>query len=1756
MTSDADRCAPSPQHAERGIAIIAVLVVLAILLALATQFLLSMGHGDRAARALIGEKRTAWAAASARDLLLGEAAKSAWAIDETPLYDSLDEFPDRVTFPDAFADIEENGRVSYGGEVWDLQRKIDLNTASPLVLANLLGLSARVSSDLAEDFTEIPVENASGFPDTGYVVINREIIGYGERDDSTFRDLERGVLVAAGFQPGLEYEMSEGTLVLDLRTVLATIYPFFGRNASSQRRPYASVAELTQIEQIFQLGGFSIEELEVLDAHCAIGAINENATTWGKPERVFDILLDTLQRPTTLRVRSAADIGGGSVVRIRSTDGNLVEHALVYATHVPQGERGIVTLGSNWFLNLLTPLTLPFVPMDTVVERLVPVPVNVNTADETVLAALFENLRRRPRSMSHGGQREGSEPPPIMRRNQAFDLASRIVALRSNPDDLGAAVVDLAGAEVGPFRNWEDFATRAMRPMIQAESSRDRRMLWLLAYDNAQNGRPGAADMGTMPLSFHSGSIVAYRAAALRSNPLRGAETARLERQGIAVAAPGLELPWVVATQAQMEEMFRLDRRVPQWLTYPINTSAVNPRDRGTDPSVRTNAHLLSFAFPDAGFGQPRFPDDDGTEGALQPAPSTTPFAYDDDWYDHETYSLSNHPEGRDLEAEGYYEIENSGPRSVANQGATASGRHDRIRHPLTHAEGLPSRTAIGFWFRLTDTGPQALYELSVGEEGQPERNRISLQLRDDMLVLEVFDEAGVDPEPSAIDTTVPRTTGVWEVPVADVNLQQDVWYHASLSAFGNQPNQLTLLIDNIPHGQAKLRTYLTAPIPAFQYNQQAPPGTNEAQLQLPIRVESTEGFPPRGVIKIGTELFEYTSVDATTFHLRRDDSMGGRLARQAVNEFVDPIPASGVLSGENLLRIMQGTRQAWSPDHAAGSAVELYGYALAVYPGRILDAGEMRLTEGIGAFTIARAVNQRNSGADPVIVQVQLGVGGGGRPIDIEIGLGITDTFDDDILLADPFSQELPAAAASQPILDGFNASGGYALLVQQPFNFNGNGTSTSVPTGGIEVIRYTSRDRDRLTGIQRGITFDNVPGVEWADDEDGFSPSTPIRQFVTEYTNLIPANPDPGQPDNFNEMPRYYTYVVPISVSVTGAIPAQSNTVEWAQILPSGDETDTEWLRYNTIVENRFLVRAEQRAWDNLLRVLSTGRGRISVDVANGGGSNLQTDEVAPYPTPSDPRPNEIGYIDQVEIDFPAVHIARMNLGFRGDAFTNTSAHAHNVSDKVLPVHRFEFDWARYGALAPRPGRNDRIALVQGSARRSGQVPGLDWQTINWSRLHYDADGLNGQTVTGRAVPSGIEDRGASPFALVAFKEGLREVFVGDAQQTRELRMDSRLLDRAVKFPSGELPACDPASARVGDSPYGEAPPMRGIADEVYALARRVTPRVLESPLSETGNQFFIRDDVVITPLGPLHNAQPREWPNYGNAAQFSPEGGLILIGDELIAYERYDQATSQITVAADGRGVLGTTPRNHTAAELVYFVDQVPTGILASGLGERDDEIVLQSLGGLPRTGGTVLIGGTELAHYTWSSAGTSLGMPRWNHPDEQGTRPEGLFRGRYGTDAVSAAVGAPIIWMPFRYWDRYRPRSDDPESSYAQFTFEPGPAYFVGFGWEEEGQSALVNLQCFARVDGRGSFADDAAQVPGLYQFRNGGDVDRLNQIGLLGSRLEARFVVEYSSGCFDAQTFRAHDWKFAPRVKFFAATYEAEGRVLHERITAR
>ncbi len=1686
------------RHNASGFALIAVLVALAILLALVVPFLDSMIHESREVERDMAQLRAAQASQSTREFLLHQAAESHLAVDQDRWADGRSEYPDSLDMP---ASLRSKGKVLTGGSVQDLQRQINLNSASPLLLSNLLGLVAHLRGDHPADSLSLTLSAAANFPqDGGSLLVDGEVIHYSRREGVEFQSLQWEVEAHQEEHQGF----ADGSLVLDYRVVQAVTFPF---QEPTKRKPFSSVAELQRLQV------FSPAEMDVLLAHCTVHSTRQWAQDWGRGERLFNQLI--AGETKVLRTSTAAGMGGGMVVRIRSQDGRQEEYAFVHAARAPTSRLGTVNLASRWELRLLQPVQQDFAELTTVVEPLLPHPINLNTAGPEVLQAMLLNLRqaaRRPRLADEEGRvrfKFGQHVDSSMSRS----LTQEILRLRDEQS----------------FFSWEDLCQRLLQPQAEIAQGQEDKQQFLLILLNMLYGRDINMEMGTAPVVFTSSSMVSYRAAAL-AHALSGRERARQERTGIASAQPGQTLDMILSAQKQWEESYRLGHRAPHYLSFPNHLGAAQ-----TD---RLAAYLMPSIAPEAGFGQARYPHLEREGSGIRAATAIEDRgAVATQIRVHESFPYALDPDGRDLDKEGAYELLNS----VGAEPVTGGRPNDPLRFPLTSGN-LPRRHASSFWLEPEDLGDQCFFD-QAGE--LTERNRINLRFSEGDLLLEVLDEAGLDPDPASVTTSPERTAAQWPVNLSEMGMQANVPLHVNFAVTGNRPEQLSLLVDGVPRHEPRFRTYLARDLPQYQRPNLSGSILDDRNAYPDILVESTEHFPEQGVLRIGRELFEYTSKGDGSFHCKylmgSAGSFGGRKARMDWAEFREDIPlddqgrptvnAQNVTGASNLDLL---------PAHPAGLAVELYGYSAPLYRNTPLTVGSASLTEAMGAFALARAIPSQPVG---IILA--------GQSISFNLGRGLDEAYNGEIELADPLpdvsGKGFPPAAAQEELLRGFPAGGGFALLVQKHLSRveavdPNESAEPLLDVGGLELIRYQSRKGAVLSGIQRGVRLN---GMQDLPGRGLMSPDGAARKFVADWNGDVMVQVD-GTATAARELPSYVLYIVPVSLPVTGAgitdptILPQTDS-EWLQIYPGpGREQDTEWVRYN-FIDGNHVLRATSGAWSSLHRALTAQAADIQASLRNGSGSSDELLAAAlVYDPPFDDGLDRIGYIEDLETQFPMIYQARRALKFRGDPFTNTASHAQVAGALVLPCHRMELDWGNLGALGARSGRLDRVALVGGVVdEQNSQRPSLEWQQINWvvQRQGFDT--------------AGAERLGPAPFQLLAFKNQVTNIFVGPAE--RNDFVDTRQVDRLVKFPSGELPAASVTAAWFGSAnpsltDYTDA---RGLVDEVDVASIPQEPLVLAVEMSAAAEEFTVAPNLRLFPYGPLQT-------NNDMTQLLPTAGGLVDIDGEIIAYQSHEDGRFQ--VADQGRGMLGTEVRAHGRGARLQFLSHVPAAILSAGASELDARLVVQELGALPPFGGTVLLG-NEMLHYTWTVSGGDQGamleMPQWHDPERPDLSGRGLFRGRYGTRAQAGGSGQALVWFPFRFWDRFHERSDDPELAYCQATLHEPRVYFRSLQWLEENPApSFLDLHCYVRVDGQASFADDPEQAYGLFRLQQGNKEGQPNWLGWQGSTLEARFVTLYKEGAFDPLTFSAHAWKQSPMVRDAVLRYEGETHILQERITAR
>jgi hypothetical protein len=399
------------------------------------------------------------------------------------------------------------------------------------------------------------------------------------------------------------------------------------------------------------------------------------------------------------------------------------------------------------------------------------------------------------------------------------------------------------------------------------------------------------------------------------------------------------------------------------------------------------------------------------------------------------------------------------------------------------------------------------------------------------------------------------------------------------------------------------------------------------------------------------------------------------------------------------------------------------------------------------------------------------------------------------------------------------------------------------------------------------------------------------------------------------------------------------------------------------------------------------------------------------------------------------------------------------------------------------------------------------------------------------------------------VALKKGAGTVLIG-----QKFQQETRLLDRIVKFPSGELPMRLQDVARFGASAQKDLPDFQGMLDDVQTYTGFLTtlfgngsPRSwlsrLKTPCSASDKE------IQVGAPGRVGSAMIRISRNR--------QTGLLWIGGELLAMNGFSRSSGKIQIA--GRGLLGTEARAHDVGEPIYFVACRPATVLGSNLTAQVNGVFVAEPNNLPRVKGTVLID-QELLHYTWQRAGL-LEMPSRSESlmDQNpgngmaGNQGTGLFRGRYGTIPAGHQNTTPVIYWPIRYWDRYTDRAEDPELASFNFGMEAPDVYLTEVYWEEEVPDAHLDLELLVRADERVPFSADPASSPFLWRFRDPKGTNKQGKlrIGTQASRWDFRFGVRYLSGAFDPIQFLSTGWKKTPVLKTFGWSYQAPTRILFE-----
>jgi hypothetical protein len=1706
-------------------ALLAVLLTLLALLVLCTPFLLTARNASTSSTLLADRSQAQLSLDAATRHARAVLGQSHPSRDTTPDSDSAEELFVDNEFDPSFWNPSDPKSAMWDLESTDLAGRIDLNSASPHVVANLFGGATRLSEECEVRATQVQVASAEGFPPQGFVWIGPELVSYAERTPTALTGLTRAVAsgedadgkpLPCGPQP--EKDHVPGTPVLDQKAFAPALWRM--ATPDGELRRFSFPEELVEAGERFAIAGaFPREVLEALSRATNVYSGTGEPAVWQRPSRLMN------------------SIRAGEDCRLQLDEVRYFNHGTTVA--IDDGrtrEFGLVLGVENQTVVLFDPVANDYDAFSAVVEPLARLPVNANTASPFVLEALFANLQWNGVNARITG-REARELASLVVEQRPFD---------GHEDFLRRVVLPAAGIEPPPA----DSASGQEAPAFGSATGGfiDRHDA-LALYANALNSNDSGLLFSTMPLCFVSRDLYALE---LRSavNAPSGAERVAMLREAVEVIVPQGDLLALWARQQDFDEALRIGRMAPFWMSGP---NATSHWDGGATPPSRLWPHLgthndLAFlpgVTPELELPDGEMPPDAGVhtfasredDGYIQLWPSRV--AEVDDLagrilhFDHETRD----PEGR-------YAPDEPVVRRSEDRLIGWKDRNGVFLRPID----------LSMWFKPRDLTPGIL--LDVGTTSL-QSDRITLAIEEDDLVLRVLDAAGAHPESLEGEGTGELRYAL--APGDGPGLQEGTWSHVSIDVRGNAPELMTMLVDGRSIGvRAMGLSSLDGPLPD---------GT--ATLAL----ESSEGFPEIGVARVGDELIEYRRI-GDTLEARHETTgrlagFGGRVAREII-DYQNGVPVNSGLDKDTT--------------HPGGAAVAHYGYSLPLRSNA--PTGEGRLSGELGVFAAFRVTGVSFVG-DPDVTP-----GPGQRIIvhpNFDLGLGIDG---DAISLLELAWVDCPGGSGTDSPCESmtlermacFSPGGGYALLMQE--NEAGyrtlDGRSSSIPPittsnvtlGGYEIVRYGGVEGTTLQILERGV---RAPGET----------NSSVRAFVIDWENVTWSMEgfagDPGATVAAS------LFLIPISIEVPGAdalaafLPPQEGS-EIAQITHIDQAELTEWVRYDQI-DRSFLVRNHPDALQGAFLAATPYQPQgIYEDPGTGGGGGGNTGggqntggvsvprtqammvSAAPPPSPqpagaaaqtNDGADSGLGSaywlgvlgVDELG-DAPISRSIGEAFQFRG--VLGTFSHRHPAGSTVLPVFRV---WRQTRTPATGwPGRLDQAFLVDSDTADPG------WPvTVHLSRIPFEhrwepwrIDPGNPAQGVASGEPNDVMDQGID---LTSIFVGLQQqapvpIAAGDGPPCSGAAVpaDVRCKARLIKFPSGELPRIAEtvvlgASIQGGEIPavtideavFGSAEFGQGTdAEEQIEGARMILTR---EEISEEAMELFVQPNAASIAGGEYLD------PTKDFLDDLPSGGGLLRIGEEILAYESRDPDGGTIQVAPGGRGLLGTLPRPHEPSASVTWLERFDVAMLAADIGADDATLPLEDAEGFPPSG-TVLIG-DELIHYTRLRE-NAIEMPRFSRdPGERDEEGGGIFRGRFGTQAAAHSAGDAVVLFPFRYWDRWADRADAPELAYFRFALRQPAAFWRSVFWDEEQPSSGgCAIEVLQRTDPSVPWDADPEGNAQLKLLVRGMHEDAANPIGVQRDFAEWRAFVRYAPLAFDAQNGLSHAWKQTPRLKLFGVEYLA------------
>jgi hypothetical protein len=1304
----------------------------------------------------------------------------------------------------------------------------------------------------------------------------------------------------------------------------------------------------------------------------------------------------------------------------------------------------LVLAGGGGVMQLASPVPEGFVAFDTRVIPMSREPIDINSCRPEVLQALFTGLQFRVMGVRSSFQYTGVSGREWVSPAEAMRVSQAVLQAR-------------------PLQGPDDLWTKVLQPLALEGAITDVDS-WAI-YLNGVDPNHAWLRQSTTGYGYRAGLKFEQRVnAAVRSR--LGRTLARSSAKQVLQVAPAGQLLEMLHNQVRFEDHALWQRGMHGVSTLPSDLGAYATEFSDATASISKRLGTIQDVARTE-------PDTEPEVSAIIPTP-----ARDADNAPYGGRGVTNHfdytesPLGYDFDARGPL-FTTTGDWGVGD-GVVSND------DPL-HIQG---------WFYSNSIANATLFDYT---SDYTDRNRIVATFEQGELLVRCYGTHGEDP----FDVDGLEECVTVRIDSAEFDLDNR-WFHLSILLRNESARGFQVCLDGVPRGEIDGFTHLSQAVSAFT------PGSSPGD----IYVESTEGFPRYGAIRIGNEVIEYSSKTETSFAVQRDANMfiGGRSAREATDVLALTLDSS----------------------HPSGSGVEIYGYS-SILLGDIPPGGST-MSGDVGPWSVANCV----TGVEDI---TSIRVGG---VVPFQIGVGISSSYVGPIELS-----ACEQAPSDLNYSQAFQSDGGYALMWQgSPVGLTWGIDGSPLINlddlsriGGMELIQYSSRIDDVLVISDRNVV---TPGIE-AGPPGMIDPNG--TTFIMEFEGDITID---SSGLLANDSIPHNVYIMPISVRASGAseftyaLPPVDES-SFVQIAATGNPGNTEWVRYDQIINSHFV----RDNWNALVSVIALVSSEDTIGGGPGGpggppaapdapDNSAGIDAPAQDPYAETPlyafRPT-IGVTEDKE-DF--INLLALSLSFRG--VNGTFDHAHQAGEKAIPVFKTLRSFGPAN-LFSEPGngfvgRLDRVAIMQ-----AGETADPLWFEVQWATTQR-LEGIGGDP---RATYVAFSEFPGLPF-LASDLTALAESMQG---------LDLRNYNRLVKFPNFERPQ-SLTSLNIGADSTGTAGAMSGYVDEfaVHATGGFGSP----TDYFACGAFFLDEDLEQGTETFVQANAYDFSLNNYrvsiqnGTAGEYLeqlPPSGIIDIDGERIAYSSIDAGTGQFNIAPNGRGLHGTEQRGHASGARIHIVDGRLATALNSDLEVSSYNLEIEDPSVLPKYG--MLLIDDELLFAPMRGRGAELSMPRLR--ESVGKRAgSGTLRGSFGTVVSGHSAGSIAYHFPTRWLDLYAPQSNSGLGAWYQFSMTQPNAFWRGVGFEVDGNYGSSQVHLLVR-SGDADWEDDPQTTHNLQLFDQGfTDDGGLLPLERLSDHIDFRFMFDWQAGAFNATDFRATGWTRAPRIRQVLVDYLAETKM--------